>query len=189
MECLCEDNPDCECRSGVAAPETKELDGAVLRTLTDVDILGTELAKSSYQWLTTTGGIKFLVIGQDTALFLLPAPDGNGYFQGRLEGFYPNGKVTRLDGGAVPVVEARDALEDVADRSGYTYSDKGASWRRTPASDAQLSLLERLQVELPPLAPGKKLRKGDAGDLISVAKLSRALDPRFAKYVQPQQES
>lgn len=171
--CFCKGNDLCECRAEKDNPKA-EVDAEILRTLTEVDILGTEVKRSGYRWLDTQGGIKFLVTGNDEAVFLLPAPEG-GYFQGKLDGLTSRGKVTRLDSGAVPVAEAFDLLEMHAEQSLYTYSNKGASWRRTPASDGQIRILRGLKVEI-----REGLKKGDASDLISIAKVSRALDPRFA---------
>lgn len=176
-ECLCDDNPECECRSGPEQVEVKEVEGSVLRTLTQVDILGTELKKSAFSWLTTPGGIKALPTGQNQAVFLLPAPEG-GYFQGLLDGLSQYGKVTRMDSGALPVQDALKALEGFADESDFTYNNKRASWRRGPASDAQLRVLTGMRVPVP-----DGCRKGEAADLITTHKIASALDHRFAKYV------
>lgn len=172
--CSCKDNPACECRAPKDNPG-KEVDAEILRTLTEVDILGTEIKRSGYTWLETTGGIKFLVTGNDECVFLLPAPEG-GYFQGHLNGLTPRGTVKRLDSGALPVAQAFQSLEVHADMGNFTYSDKGASWRRTPASDGQVRMLRGMKVKF-----HEVLRKGEASDLLSIAKVSRALDPRFAE--------
>jgi superfamily II DNA or RNA helicase len=176
--CACDINPDCACRGEGPQLSDKEVAADVLKNLVEVDILGAELAASSYTWLSTKAGIRFLPVGQDVNLFLLPAPGGAGYFQGIVEGSGPNAPVKRLDDGAVTADEARAAMEAYAERTGFTFNNRKASWRRTPASDAQKGLLKRMQIEFP-----DGLRKGEASDLLAQAKVSRCLDHRFAKYV------
>lgn len=176
--CACGVNPDCACRGEGPIVADKEVGVEVLKTLTEVDILGTELAQSSFVWLKTHAGISFLTIGQDDNLFLLPSPKGDGYFVGRARGSNKNADVDRLDGGAVDAPTARTAAEAVAVESGYQYSNRKASWRRTPASEAQTRVLRNMGVTVP-----DGLRKGDASDLLSSAKVSRVLDSRFGKYV------
>lgn len=178
--CVCEANEQgCECRGETATVEDKEVAVDVLKNLVDVDILGEELKASSYTWLKTSAGIPFLVFGQDRTLFLLPAPGQPGqYFLGRLDGTGRRAKVSRLDNGAVEAATARQTLERLADASDYTYNDRKASWRRTAASEAQIKMLTSMGVAVP-----DNLRKGEASDLLSVAKVSRTLDPKFGKYV------
>lgn len=181
--CVCALNPQgCECRGGDGPiAEDNEVEADVLRKLVDVDILGEELAASSYTWLKTDGGIDFLTIGQDKHLFLLPAPGAPGqFYMGQVSGTGKAAVVSRLDKGAVDPATARKGLEEVADISGYSYNNRKASWRRTPASEAQLGLLTRMGV---PLSPGQTLKKGEASDMLSAAKVSRTLDPRFSRYV------
>lgn len=174
--CCCYLNPDCACRGEGEQPEQKEVSAEVLKNLTEVDILGASLDKSHYRWLRTRAGIHFLQVGPDKSVFLLPAPEG-GFFQGLVEGSGSKAPVTRLDTGALPADEAKAALEAYADVQDYTYNGKKASWRRTPASDAQKALLSRMGVTVP-----EGCRKGEASDLLSVQKASRALDGRFGKY-------
>ena len=176
--CACGINPDCACRGEGPVVSDKEVAVDVLKKLTEVDILGTELAQSGYTWLRTYAGIDFLTIGQDDHLFLLPSPKADGYFVGRVTGRGKTPAVQRLDGGAVDAAAARLLAEQHADLSGYQYSNRKASWRRTPASDAQKGLLRNRGVEIP-----DGLRKGEASDMLSVNKVSPALDPRFGKYV------
>lgn len=178
--CACDINPDCACRGDGEVLKDKEVAVDALKTLVDVDILGAELAASSFTWLTTPAGIRFLAIGQDVSLFLLPAPDGAGYFQGQVTGSHPGSPVKRLDSGALPAKEALAAMEAIADVSGYSYNVRMASWRRTPASEAQKSLLARMGVAAP-----DGVRKGEASDLLSATKVGKALDPRFGRYVKP----
>lgn len=179
VHCICNLNDDCECRGSELIPEEKQVDADVLRNLVEVDILGAELASSTYTWLSTKAGIRFLPVGQDVNLFLLPSPDG-GYFQGLIQGSSPKAPVKRLDEGALPADEARGAAEEYALKTGFTFNDRKASWRRTPASPAQKALLERMKVEVP-----EACRKGQASDLLAVTKASRVLDRRFGSYVQP----
>lgn len=175
--CACHLNPDCACRGEGPVQPDKEVALEVLKNLTAVDILGEELAASSYTWLKTNAGIRFLQIGRTDALFLLPAPAG-GYFLGKVHGTARLAPVERLDDGAQDAATVKAAAEDYASRTGYTFNDRKASWRRTAASQAQKDLLTRMRVEFP-----ADLRKGDASDLLSQHKMSQALDHRFAKYL------
>jgi superfamily II DNA or RNA helicase len=179
VHCICNLNPDCACKGEGPILEDKEISAEVLRNLIDVDVLGEELAQSSYTWLATAAGIRFLAVAQTQTLFLLPSPDGDGYFQGLVNGDRPDAPVTRLDTGALPADAARKSMEEYADGTGWTYSNKKASWRRGPASEAQRGLLARLGARVP-----DQLTKGAASDLLSVTKISRCLDHRFSRYVQ-----
>lgn len=176
--CVCSSNSECGCRGDGPVVEDKEVGVEVLKKLVDVDILGTELAASTYTWLKTNAGIPFLTIGQDRHLFMLPAPSGDGYFQGLAEMARGKVAVTRLDAGGTDAATARKILEEKASESGYTYNNRRASWRRTKASESQLSMLRGLGVP-----HGPELKKGEASDLLSIHKASRMLDPRFGKYV------
>ncbi len=178
--CFCEDNPECACRGEGPVQEDKEVSADVLKNLIEVDILGAELAASPFTWQSTPAGIRILVIGQDQALFLLPDPSSDGYFQGLVEGTTPKAPVKRLDNGALPAADAVKAMEEYASGTGWTYSNKRASWRRGPASDAQKGLLRRMKVDVP-----EGLRKGDASDLLSSHKFGRAIDSRFGSYLKP----
>lgn len=178
--CACHLNPDCPCRGEGPQVETKEVDVAAFRNLVDVDILGEELKGSGYTWLTTAAGIRFLPVGSGS-LFLLPAPDGSGYFQGLVQGDGNRAPVKRLDTGATDAATAVAALEAYAAQTGFQYNDRKASWRRTPASQPQRNILVRMGV-----TPPEALKKGEAADMISSVKASRALDARFGKYVAQQ---
>jgi hypothetical protein len=179
VHCICNLNEACDCRGEGPILEDKEVAADVLKNLVEVDILGEELAGSSYTWLSTKAGIRFLPVGQDVNLFLLPSPDG-GYFQGLVEGSSPKAPVKRLDEGSLPADEARAAMEAYAARTGFTFNNRKASWRRTPASDAQKGLLKRMGVDAP-----DNLKKGEASDLLAQTKVSRVLDGRFGHYVKP----
>jgi superfamily II DNA or RNA helicase len=180
--CVCSGNDACECRGEGPQLEVKDVDVAVLKTLTEVDILGAELKGSPFQWLTTTAGIRFLAVGNDAHAFLLPAPGGGGYFQGLVEGSGRNADVRRLDGGATEAATAVAAIEAYAESTGYSYNNPKASWRRGAASTGQLGLLRSLGAQQ--VNPdGRPLSKGQASDAIAVAKVSRQLDHRFGKYV------
>ena len=145
-----------------------------------MDILGTELAASPFTWLTTKAGIRFLPVGTDVNLFLLPDPlrPPGQFFQGRVEGTNAKASVSRLDNGSTDPAVARKAMEDYAATTDFTYNSRGASWRRTPASEAQLNLLRRMGEVAP-----EGIKKGEASDMLAVAKVSRILDGRFGKYV------
>ena len=178
--CACGINPDCECRGEGQVQPDKEVGVDVLKTLVDVDILGTELAASPFTWLTTKAGIRFLPVGTDVNLFLLPDPlrPPGQFFQGRVEGTNAKASVSRLDNGSTGPSVARKAMEDYAATTDFTYNSRGASWRRTPASEAQLNLLRRMGEVAP-----EGIKKGEASDMLAVAKVSRILDGRFGKYV------
>lgn len=178
VHCICNLNDDCDCKGEGPILEDKEVDADVLRNLTEVDILGAELAASSYAWLSTRDGIRFLPVGQDVNLFLLPDPNSDGYFQGLVESPEPTAPVTRLDSGALPVSDARKAIEVYADNAGFAFNNPSARWRRGAASGAQVSKLRRLGVPVP-----EGLSKGDASDLLAVHRASKALDARFGFYV------
>lgn len=176
--CACSLNPDgCYCRGEGPQIETKEVDVAVLKKLTEVDILGEELKGSGYTWLTTRAGIKFLPVGGDVNVFLLPAPDG-GFFHGLCVGSGRRADVKRLDQGATDAATAVAALEEFAAQTGYTYNNRRASWRRGPASEGQLRMLAGLGGTVT-----EGMKKGEASDAIAAAKASKALDDRFGKYV------
>lgn len=178
--CACDINPDCACRGGGEILKDKEVALDVLKELVEVDILGEALKGSSFTWLTTHAGIRFLPVGNDANLFMLPDPDASGqFFQGRVDGSGPRAKVTRLDNGSSTPDVARKAMEDHAAATGYTFNNRKASWRRTPASEAQLGLLRRLGATV----PDGGLKKGEASDLLAVTKVSKTLDPKFGKYV------
>lgn len=183
--CVCRDNPECGCRGEGPVVETKEVGVDVLKNLVEVDILGTELAVSSFTWLTTRAGIRFLPVGQTSCLFLLPADaKGNSFYLGQITGTSSKAPVKRLDNGAMDAVSARTAAEQHAQATGYTFNNRKASWRRTSASEAQCNLLRRMGEAVP-----EGLKKGDASDLLSVARVSASLDPRFGKYVIRKPES
>lgn len=177
--CACDINPDCACRGEGPVLETKEVGVEVLKNLTSVDILGEELAQSTFTWLKTNAGIDFLAVGNDRNLFLLPDPDSDGFFIGLVEGSSRNAPVQRLDNGAMDAASARVAAEQHADASDFTYNNRKAAWRRTAASEAQIGLLRRMGVAIP-----EGCRKGQASDLLAIAKTSRVLDERFGRYVQ-----
>jgi hypothetical protein len=177
VHCICAESEDCQCRGEGPVLEDKEVDADVLRNLVDVDILGAELAQSHYTWLATNAGINFLSVGTDAAVFLLPDPNSDGYFQGLVTGIGRTNDVTRLDSGALTAAETRSALEAYADSTGYTYTSRKATWRRGAASEAQKGLLRRLGATVP-----EGCTKGAASDLLSVTRTSGAIDPRFGHY-------
>lgn len=176
--CECPNNIECGCKGEGDPRETKEVDASALTEMTVMDILGETLAKGSYSWLETRAGIPFLPSGQSQNLFLLPAPDGSGFFVGLADGTGRHAKVTRLDSGALPPEEAKAAAETHADGTGYTYNNRGASWRRTPASEPQLRVLKSMGV-----TPPDKCRKGQASDMIAIHKMSATVDLKFSKYL------
>lgn len=175
--CVCQGNADCGCRDGGPDVQEKHVDVATLRNLTEVDILGEELKGSGYTWLTTDAGIRFLPVGNDVNVFLLPAPDG-GFFHGLVEGSGAKAPVKRLDDGPTDAATAVEALETYAAGTGFSYNNPRASWRRGPASEGQIRMITGLG------RPAREgMKKGEASDLIAVAKASKSLDARFGKYV------
>lgn len=176
--CACHLNEACACRGDGEVKPEKEVGAEVLKALTDVDILGEALAASHYTWLSTNAGIQFLQVSNSDSVFLLPAPQG-GFFIGRVSGSGRNAPVERLDGGgALPPADAKATAEMFAADTGYSFNNRKASWRRTPASEAQVKLLRSMKVAVP-----EGLKKGDASDLLSKVKMSNALDHRFGKYL------
>lgn len=176
--CGCDARPDCECRGGGAEREGKEVSAETFRNLTPVEILGSELKKSSYAWLVTTAGVRFLPVGSDRFLFLMPESAGSDrFFVGSVQGSGTGAVFTRVDTGAVSASDARQAAEDVASGSEFTYNVKRASWRYTPASEGQLQVLRRLRVEIP-----ENPKKGWVSDAITVAKASRVIDPKLRSW-------
>lgn len=178
LHCVCNLNDDCACKGEGPLQETKEVSAEVLRNLIDVDVLGSALAKSPFVWGTTKAGIRHLAVGQEEYVFVFPDPDSEGFFQGRIESTDPSAPLIRMDDGALPADEARAALEDYAAGTGWTYSNKGARWRKSAASEAQKSLLSRLGVPVP-----DGMTKGQASDALSAHKVSAALDPKLGHYV------
>lgn len=142
-------------------------------------VLSDAIAASDHIWLETTGGIKFLATSHDSCVFLLPAPEG-GYYLGALEGFTQNGKVTRLDFGAVPARVAVAVLEECSRKSGRTFRSKNDRKRlKAPAYRSQLETLKKMKVRY-----SIGIRRGGAADLILISGVSWSLDHRFAaKYV------
>jgi superfamily II DNA or RNA helicase len=136
----------------------------------DLDLFGSSAA---YQWLSTAKGIQFIPLGGNGLILLWPcvdqeglwdvvwAPEGKGAWQ-RLH--------TCLDLGM-----AMAWGESEADERSSINTGKQASWRRKPASEAQIGYARTLRQAVPEGA-----RAGEVGDLISIGLASRKVD-RFVK--------
>jgi superfamily II DNA or RNA helicase len=172
--CECANDIECGCKGEGDVKEDKEVEASALTQRTVMDILGETLTKSAYTWLKTDGGADFIQCGNDCAVFLLPAKDGSGCFIGVTESMKRNSVITKLSGEPLPPVDARAAAEGHVDAMGWTYSNRKASWRRTPASDAQMRVVKGLGREV-----AGPISKGAASDMIAVAKVSRCLDSRL----------
>lgn len=179
--CECSNNVECGCKGEGEPREQKEVEASVLTDMTVMDILGEVTAKSSYTWLETDAGIPFIQCGNSCAVFLLPAPDGSGFFLGLTQDMRRKSAIQRLDNGAVSAEVAKRTLEGHVDAMGWTYSNRKAAWRRTAASEPQMRVLASMGVTL----EGEPT-KGAVSDAISVVKASRCLDHRFGKYMAPQ---
>lgn len=174
VPCECANDIECGCKGEGAAKEAKEAEASVLTQRTVMDILGESLTKSSYTWLKTYAGADFIQCGNNCLVFLLPAKDGSGFHVGVTDTLTRNSKIEKLSGDALPADQAKDVAEAHVDAMGWTYSNRKASWRRTPASEAQVRVIQGLgQTITGPIS------KGAASDMIAVAKASRCLDDRL----------
>lgn len=189
--CPCSGVPECGCDVSCEActgcvpaeVEAKEVSAKDL-TLTEISLLDETTQKSRFNWLTTRKGIRFLPVGDRRFLYTFPDPSGDGtYVLGRTE----SGRAEKV-GESRPADAAIHSLEQIADGladrmaqegQGSPFNMKSGSWRRTPASEKQLSVLRSIKRAEPKVG----MKKGEVADLISIHKASMALDPRFGKYV------
>lgn len=133
-------------------------------------------ASTAYQWLSTTRGIQFIPLGGNGLVVLWPCADTEGLWD-----------VVHVPEGKEPWVRLHTCLdlgmamawgESEAEERSVINVGKAASWRRKPASEAQLGYARTLKQTVPPDA-----RAGEVGDLISVGLASRKIDrfvPRTA---------
>lgn len=148
-------------------PTTRERMVRKIRGTHDVELF----AGTQVQWLTSTVGVPFVQCGE-RLVFVVQGRDGwnVGSCAKRL---LPGGKP---DGGWVAEgLSQTDALtvaSDHAEEEGEFLARRSSSWRRSPASDAQLETARRFRI---PITPG--IRRGELSDLLSVAFCSRTLSP------------
>lgn len=192
-ECPCSSSPECGCdpdcqacagcikEPAAAEPKEVSLDDLVL---TEIQLLDQSTEKSRFTWLTTKGGVRFLSVGEDYLVVVPEVPGGKTYMTG-VTGPSGGRKLSvapMTPAGAVALAERHaDAIADQLSRSGgkNPYNMKSGSWRRTPASEKQKSTLSRMGITLPEGA-----KKGEAADLLTIRMATRALDRRFARFVQ-----
>jgi hypothetical protein len=152
--------------------ETKAPAGSVRFELKhkDLDLFG---ASAAYQWLRTDKGVQFIPLGGNGLLLLWPCVDQEGLWD---VVHVPEDKKpwqrlhTCLDLGMAMAWGESEADERSAINTG-----KNASWRRKPASEAQIRYATNLHREI-----SESMRAGEVGDLISVGLASRRVD-RFVK--------
>jgi superfamily II DNA or RNA helicase len=136
----------------------------------DLDLFG---ASAAYQWLSTARGIQFIPLGGNGLILLWPCVDQEGLWD---VVWAPEGREkwqrlhTCLDLGMAMAWGESEADERAALNTG-----KKASWRRKPASEAQVRYAGNLGQKVPEGA-----RAGDVGDLISIGLASRKVD-RFVR--------
>lgn len=152
--------------------ETKAPAGSVRFELKhkDLDLFG---ASAAYQWLRTDKGVQFIPLGGNGLILLWPCVDQEGLWD---VVWAPEGKEkwqrlhTCLDLGMAMAWGESEADERAALNTG-----KKASWRRKPASEAQVRYAGNLGQ-----AVTEDMRAGEVGDLISVGLASRKVD-RFVR--------
>lgn len=136
----------------------------------DLDLFG---ASAAYQWLRTEGGVQFIPLGGNGLILLWPCVDTEGLWD---VVWAPEGREkwqrlhTCLDLGMAMAWGESEADERSAINTG-----KKASWRRKPASEAQIRYAGNLGQAVPEGA-----RAGDVGDLISIGLASKKVD-RFVR--------
>lgn len=138
----------------------------------DVDLFK---ASPAYQWLRTAKGVQFIPLGGNGLILLWPCADTEGLWDvvWAPEGREPWQRLhTCLDLGM-----AMAWGESEADSRATLNTGKAASWRKKPASEAQVRYAGQLRQNVPEGA-----RAGEVGDLISIALASRKVD-RFARSV------
>jgi ATP-dependent helicase IRC3 len=91
--------------------------------------------------------------------------------------FYANDRSRQVIAENLPLSYAQGVAEDFARAQGVAaLMKRNAPWRRRPASEKQLSLLRKLGIE-----PKAELRSGEASDLITSIKASKARMPGMSK--------
>lgn len=179
-ECGCDE--ECEKCGGCVKEEQElaEMNAAAL-ILTPIQLVEGITAKSMFTWLTTNAGIRFLAVGKDYVC-LLPAKMP-GTFHVGIVNSKGSTRVTQTPAGveeAVQLAEERASTlaQAMADEGKNPYNQRKASWRRGPASPAQLGQLERLGFKDMP-----SMTKGAAADLLTKVFATRILDSKYGNYM------
>lgn len=135
---------------------------------------------SKRTWNRTKAGTAFLPAGENYIL-LLPTADPDAP-AGSWDVLWANKKTKqqgRTKHAGLPLDMAMQWGEDEADRHGdKVLNTKKQPWRRTPMSDAQREMLNRMKI-----TPGEGWRKGDASDALENAFASRRIDPMADMYM------
>jgi hypothetical protein len=130
----------------------------------DVNLLGRRPRERKLSWLRH-GPYWLLSIGQGGLLALAPA--GERWSVVRLD----RDQIEQL-AVDVELAYAHGIAEDYVRQSGAMWlADASARWRRAPINDAQAQLLRRLGI-----TPPEGASKGEASDLITVARGAALLD-------------
>jgi hypothetical protein len=117
-------------------------------------------------WTEQAGVYALAIPGGSLAL----QPSGDGYRAVRLEG----GRVVEQLAAPLPLAYAQGVAEDWArEHQAHGLATPDAAWRGQPASDKQLTLLNKLGIVV---SPG--LTRGGASDLITAAFASKTLGRR-----------
>lgn len=154
--------------SGVELPSAPV---SARRIVTDVELF----ESSASLWMQTPRGTWFIPAG-DWTVFLWPETGGLWTL-----GVTPTkgapGQATALAGGLTldwAMRHAEGYARQVSDALGVSLSSRKASWRRGPASDAQLAFASSLGLRFDG-GEGERPRKDVVSDAISVALATRAL--------------
>ncbi len=136
----------------------------------DLDLFGSSTA---YQWLSTAKGIQFIPLGGNGLIALWPCVDQVGLWD-----------VVHVPEDKKPWQRLHTCLdlgmamawgESEAEERSLINTGKSASWRRKPASEAQIRYARQVGQTI-----AEGARAGEVADLISVGKASRKVD-RFVK--------
>ena len=136
----------------------------------DLDLFGSSTA---YQWLTTSKGVQFIPLGGNGLVVLWPCAEQEGRWD-----------VVHVPADKSPWQRLHTCLdlgmamawgESEAEERSDINTGKAASWRRKPASEAQVRYAQTLRQKVPEGA-----RAGEVGDIISTGLASRKVD-RFVR--------
>lgn len=136
----------------------------------DLDLFA---ASAAYQWLRTEVGVQFISLGGNGLVALWPCADQEGLWD-----------VVHIPEGREPWQRLHTCLdlgmalawgESEADERSGINTGKKASWRRKPASEAQLRYASNLGRKV-----SQDMRAGEVGDEISIGLASRKID-RYAR--------
>lgn len=133
-------------------------------------------AASSFAWLFTLGGTRFLAAGDRMAVLW---PEGEGYLSGHCtvrgydQGRYVGRDGQWIDRDPLPLPQAKALAEAWAGAHDPSISSRSASWRKRGGqpSEAQLAMARRCGVREP-----ETMGKSRLSDEISISLASRVLD-------------